>query len=470
MRYPRFALFGLLMVAVIVAAGVLLTPWPGAGAGEDSDGDGYDDATETYLGTDPQDDCPDNQNDDAWPPDLAGANGKFGKHDGVINVLDMCELLPPHFGHREGEEDFEERRDLNADGINGTLDLAQLLPPMFGSTCPSGYVPPPAARSMREIAIDMDVTGNDARLTQGANTQNCARIDGTGTIDIDVLLSEPGVHADDGIRAWEFLLNYDPNVVSISAEDANFLLNQAAGGEFGAASDPLPDARNGSWRSGGRDEGGGYDPQPEPAGPHEVGPGVLTRITLSGVAQGTTALTLTKVGVMTAANGAIPVVTVSNAWVSVDEECVVPTPTPTPCPDSDGDLWCDEDDNCPAWPNLDQSLPPWVSDPTDDPDCDGFTSADEAEIGTDPWDHCANTPDANDEADDRWPSDFDDNQVVNILDQGEVLPPHLGRSCANYANWEEEGYPRRDLVPDCVINVLDLGKVQAPYFGQNCSE
>ena len=36
----------------------------------------------------------------------------------------------------------------------------------------------------------------------------------------------------------------------------------------------------------------------------------------------------------------------------------VPTPTPTPT-DSDDDGVPDASDNCPAWPNADQSLPPW---------------------------------------------------------------------------------------------------------------
>ena len=58
---------------------------------------------------------------------------------------------------------------------------------------------------------------------------------------------------------------------------------------------------------------------------------------------------------------------------------------------------------------------PWSIPPGDD-DCDGWTTADEGVLGTDPNDPCANTATANDEADDRWPPDFDDNQIVNIID------------------------------------------------------
>ena len=85
----------------------------------------------------------------------------------------------------------------------------------------------------------------------------------------------------------------------------------------------------------------------------------------------------------------------------------------------------DATDNCPSWPNPGQALPPWPV-PAGDPDCDGFSSTDEGSIGTDPNDPCANTPDPNDEDDDRWPADFDDSQVINILDVLNVLPPFFG--------------------------------------------
>ncbi len=50
-------------------------------------------------------------------------------------------------------------------------------------------------------------------------------------------------------------------------------------------------------------------------------------------------------------------------------------------------------------------------------------------IVTDADDPCADTPDPNDEADDRWPADFDDNQVINVLDVNMTLPPFFGESC-----------------------------------------
>ena len=50
-------------------------------------------------------------------------------------------------------------------------------------------------------------------------------------------------------------------------------------------------------------------------------------------------------------------------------------------------------------------------------------------IVTDADDACADTPDPNDEADDKWPPDFDDNQVINILDLNRVMPPFFGHVC-----------------------------------------
>lgn len=66
------------------------------------------------------------------------------------------------------------------------------------------------------------------------------------------------------------------------------------------------------------------------------------------------------------------------------------------------------------------------------------------------------------EADDRWPSDFDDNQVVNVLDAGEVLPPYFGTTLPPTE-------ARRDLVPDGAINILDVVRLTPPMFNQSCT-
>ena len=140
------------------------------------------------------------------------------------------------------------------------------------------------------------------------------------------------------------------------------------------------------------------------------------------------------------------------------------TPTPTPQPDGDGDGVPDATDNCPTWPNPTQSMPAWPV-PAGDPDCDGFASANEGVIGTDPSDACANTAGANDEADDRWPADFDDSRTVNVLDVVNVLPPYFGSTVGGGDPYSA----RRDLVPDGVINIADVVKMLPPTFGESCT-
>ena len=138
-----------------------------------------------------------------------------------------------------------------------------------------------------------------------------------------------------------------------------------------------------------------------------------------------------------------------------------PTPTPTPSPDVDGDGVPDGSDNYPNWHNPSQNLPPWPV-PSGDPDCDGTTSADETVIGTDPNLSCAFTGAPNDEADDRWPPDFDDNQVINTTDLFQVLPPTFGTSVRPTS-------PRRDLDPNGVINTTDVFRVLPPFLGSSCT-
>ena len=90
-------------------------------------------------------------------------------------------------------------------------------------------------------------------------------------------------------------------------------------------------------------------------------------------------------------------------------------------PDYDGfTVYCPQDDQscsvlqCPAWPGL--SPPPWPI-PSNDPDCDGFSTASENFMGTDPSDHCNDTASADDEGTpDAWPFDFNDDQRASLPD------------------------------------------------------
>jgi hypothetical protein len=133
-----------------------------------------------------------------------------------------------------------------------------------------------------------------------------------------------------------------------------------------------------------------------------------------------------------------------------------PTPTPSPVPtpppnDADGDGVLDATDNCPAWPNPGQALPPW-NVPAGDGDCDGYTVAAETFLGTGAAAHCASSPATADEPDpDAWPLDFDDDQVATTLDLG-VYASRLNTTTA-----DQEYLVRADLSLDGAINTLDLG-------------
>jgi len=116
---------------------------------------------------------------------------------------------------------------------------------------------------------------------------------------------------------------------------------------------------------------------------------------------------------------------------------------------------------CPASSDPDSDGLCNSQDPDDDND--GFSDAAEAFLTTDPLKACSLTATTNDEDPDPWPVDFDDNQIVNILDVIPVLPPYFGS-----ASGDPDYSQRRDLVPDGFINILDVTKVLPPVFGSTC--
>jgi hypothetical protein len=272
----------------------------------------------------------------------------------------------------------------------------------------------------------MDVSGNDARLTGGANIQDCGELPIGAGIDIDVVLPPPGIDAADGMKGYEFKLIYDPGVVNVGAE-AKMLVSQAPGSIPLSLSDFPPDS-DGSFTSAAIDIGAPGDP--EPAGVSEIGPGVLARITLTAVAPGTSSLTLTDIIPVDAVGDPIPVGSVLNATVVVGGTCA-----PGVAVDGDGDG-------------------------------DGFTDGEELSAGTDPADDC---PD--DLGDDAWPADLSaaggygkHDGEINVLDIVQLTEPYFNASAPdpNYS-------VRRDLNGDGMINILDIVRVTPPTFGKICA-
>ncbi len=120
--------------------------------------------------------------------------------------------------------------------------------------------------------------------------------------------------------------------------------------------------------------------------------------------------------------------------------------------DSDGDGVTDADDNCPAWPNADQSLPTWPV-VADDPDCDGWNTGDESFIVTDPNLACGAAA---------WPPDFNDSNKVDIFDII-ILKP------AFFSTAPGPPYQARfDLKPDDKIDIFDIIRLK-PFFFLSCT-
>ncbi len=78
----------------------------------DDDCDGFTTTVENYVGTDPLDACPDDINDDAWPPDM--------NNDANVKIADV---ILAFYGKVLVPETYDRRSDFNADGELGISDV-----------------------------------------------------------------------------------------------------------------------------------------------------------------------------------------------------------------------------------------------------------------------------------------------------------------------------------------------------------
>jgi len=81
---------------------------------DDDDNDAFEDSVESYVGTDPLDDCPDGPGDDAWPFDV--------NVDTWSDVLDVL-VYKASIQTRVGDPTYDPRLDLNADWWVDILDV-----------------------------------------------------------------------------------------------------------------------------------------------------------------------------------------------------------------------------------------------------------------------------------------------------------------------------------------------------------
>jgi hypothetical protein len=90
---------------------------------DDTDCDGWTDDQESVIGTDPEDDCPDDRNDDAWPPDF--------DMNAWVNILDVV-----HFRGKFPPAPYDPRYDLKTDGVINILDVVKMRPVMHMHCAP----------------------------------------------------------------------------------------------------------------------------------------------------------------------------------------------------------------------------------------------------------------------------------------------------------------------------------------------
>lgn len=91
----------------------------------DPDNDAFPTIYETEIGTDPQDDCPDDPTDDAWPPDV--------NNDTSVNILDIV-LLKPAMDHCWPSSLYDARLDMNADRCVDNTDV-DIVSKYIGTQC-----------------------------------------------------------------------------------------------------------------------------------------------------------------------------------------------------------------------------------------------------------------------------------------------------------------------------------------------
>jgi hypothetical protein len=91
----------------------------------DEDCDFFKDAREQYIGTDPQDGCPDNSFDAAWPPDM--------NNDKTVKGADAL-YMRQTIGCMYGQACYNRRYDLDGSGTVQGLD-AQFIRPFIGTQC-----------------------------------------------------------------------------------------------------------------------------------------------------------------------------------------------------------------------------------------------------------------------------------------------------------------------------------------------
>ena len=162
----------------------------------DSDQDGFTDEVERWIHTDAADNCADDTNDAAWPPDF--------NNDKLVNMTDVV-LLKPYFGQKvTGEKN--KRFDLNADKVINLSDVF-LLRNFFDKGCPYYFMSNPRTEGPNVLfnwspateapilfaAIDLTKSGqSDCNSTQAFQSSAFTTTINTGQQAFGWSSGEPG--------------------------------------------------------------------------------------------------------------------------------------------------------------------------------------------------------------------------------------------------------------------------------------
>ncbi|MEX0801416.1 MAG: hypothetical protein WD379_09390 [Dehalococcoidia bacterium] len=192
------------------------------------------------------------------------------------------------------------------------------------------------AQTPTVFAIDVDPSGNSQ--TSLGDIDECATVE-QGAFDIDIVVANV-----DGLLAWESLLAFDEEILTVTAIDVRQFLSAGSGSSVVNVSASVPNG-SGSFYMGAGDISAGT----------ESGDGVLARLTLEATDSGVSPLALAYRDVdgdgvvdlgptlsgLTIADQAIHIGDAdgdelfdspTNARIAVDMPCPAPTPTPAPTP------------------------------------------------------------------------------------------------------------------------------------------
>jgi hypothetical protein len=306
----------------------------------------------------------------------------------------------------------------------------------------------PRAQTGPTLSVDTDPFANPANSASTVGSiEPCRSVpSGSGSFDIDIVIQ--GVASLSGFEAH---LLYNPTVVSVTGMQGSFML---AGGTLLNLSEPVPDS-DGTFRMLLATTGEGS------------GDGVIARLTLQPVADGTSPLYLTNVDMRDFNNNPVTPAAVEDGGVAVGTSCSA---------DSDGDGVSNALDNCPetanpAQENTDVDLEgagasvsgDAMGDACDDDDENDSQASTqdpgplatscptgpvplwadcmEGYLGTNLADNCPGPPGTGGDA---LPPDMNVDGDVNILDVFQMFPVWLGTSA------------RHDLNADGAVNILDV--------------